>query len=90
MEQSRSQQIAALLLTLLMMWFMIPEHQRRLTVMRVAHGLERAAGRQARREGRLGMGSELDGRLGEADRRYSAAFWLSVARDRFRQAREAP
>ena len=88
MEPGRFQKIMSLLVTAAMVWMMLPEHQRRLTVMRLAHVLERASGRAARREGQAGMGSELGGRMGDALRRYSAAYNLSRARDAFRRVRE--
>ena len=90
MEQpGRMQQIAGLVLTLVMLWMMLPEHQRRLILMRAAHSLQRAAARAAHREGHAGMGNELDGRPGDAHRRYSAAYHLSRARDAFTASLEA-
>ncbi len=85
----RLQQLVALVISLMMAWSMLPEHQRRLILMRAAHALQRAAGRQARREGEAGMGDELAGRAGDAERRYSAAYQLSRARDAFGKVLES-
>ncbi len=85
---SRLQQIAALVLTAVMVWFTLPEHQRRLAAMRLALLAQRAAGRAARSEGHAGMGDELAGRAGDAERRYSAAYQLSRARDAFTRVLE--
>lgn len=82
MEPGKAQRLAALIVTLMMIWFTIPEHQRRQLVMRAAHNAQRAAGRAARREGHRGMGEELAGRAGGAERAYGAAYQLSRARDR--------
>jgi hypothetical protein len=81
-EPGRLQQLAAMALTLMAMWMMLPEHQRRLLVMRATVAVQRVAGRAARREGHAGMGSELAGRTGDAARSYLTAFHLSRARDR--------
>jgi len=88
-EPGRIQQAAALALTLLAMWMMLPEYQRRLIVMRIARGLQRVSGRAARGQGQAGMASELDGRGGDAQRSYRAAFHLSRARDAFGRALES-
>ena len=80
-EPGRLQQIAAMCLTLLAMWMMLPEHQRRLILMRVTRMVQRVAARGARAEGLAGMGSELAGRGGDAARSYTAAYQLSRARD---------
>ena len=85
----RFQRIAALILSLLIMWGMLPEHQRRLIIMRVTVILQRASGAAARAEGHRGMGDELAGRLGEAERRYSAAYTLSRWRDGAHRVYEA-
>jgi hypothetical protein len=81
-QPGRLQQLAAMALTLLAMWMMLPEHQRRLVVMRVTRYLQAVAARAAARQGRAGMGAELGGQLGEALHRYQTAFSLSTARDR--------
>jgi hypothetical protein len=77
----RSQRIAALLLTLVMIWMTLPEHQRRLIMMRAVHRLKVAAARAARSEGHAGMANELAGQHGDAARRYGAAYHLSRWRD---------
>jgi hypothetical protein len=63
-----------------MMWCMLPEHQRRLLMMRFLARLQVLAARAARLEGHAAMGDELAG-LPQARQQYSAAFWLSRARD---------
>ena len=80
-EPGRLQQAAAFVLTLVAIWMMFPEHQRRLILMRAARLAQRVAGRAARQEGRAGMGSELGGRWGDAARSYATAYQLSRARD---------
>jgi hypothetical protein len=84
----RLQRIAGLALTLAMLWLMLPEHQRQLILMRIMRALQLAAHRAARREGQAGMGDELGGRPGDAARRYTAAYSLARARDRFGRALE--
>jgi hypothetical protein len=59
---------------------MLPEHQRRLLAMRFLARAQVLAARAARLEGHAAMGDELAG-LAQARQRYSAAFWLSRARD---------
>lgn len=88
-QPGRVQQVMGIILTLGMIWFMLPEHQRRLILMRITHGAQRAAGRAARREGHAGMGDELAGQAGQAERRYSAAYSFSRARDAFGRALES-
>jgi len=88
-EPGRLQRIAALALTLAMLWMMLPEYQRRLILMKTARALQRVSGRAAHVEGRAGMGSELAGRDGDAQRSYRAAFHLSRARDAFGRALES-
>lgn len=87
-EPGRIQQAAALALTLLAMWMMLPEHQRRLIMMRITRALQRVSGRAAHAEGRAGMASELAGRPGDAARSYGFAFHLSRARDTLGRALE--
>ena len=70
----------AVISTAVMIWLMLPEHQRRLLVMRSLARGQALAGRAARLEGHAAMGDELAG-LSQARQRYSAAFWLSRARD---------
>lgn len=72
--------VAAMIYLGYLIWVMIPGHKRKLWMMRAAETARRAAGRAARAAGRAGMGRELaDGR--ERDDTYTAAFWLSRARD---------
>ena len=78
----RVEQIAAVAVSLVALWYMIPAHQRQLFLMRTAATLRVVAGRLATSEGRAGMRDELEGRPGEAERRYSAALALSRLRDR--------
>ncbi len=80
------EQILAVASTLVMAWFMLPEHQRRLAVMRTAAWLRLTAGRLARAEGQRGMGDELAGR--DPLPRYGAAFVLASCRDRLSVALE--
>jgi hypothetical protein len=75
-------------LTLLAMWMMLPEHQRRLAVMRATRWLQAVADRAAARQGRAGMGAELAGRVGDALHRYQTAYSLSVTRDRLARVYE--
>lgn len=77
----RAQQIAAMALTLLMAWSMLPEHKRRLILMRTVHLCQRAATTAARRAGHAGMGNELAGRPGDAARHYTSAEQCGRARD---------
>ena len=85
----RLRQALAILLTAVTIWMMLPEHQRKLTVMRLTAFGQRLAGRAARREGHAGMGDELAGKRGDAERRYSLAYSLSKARDSFGRALES-
>jgi len=62
-----------------MAWFMLPEHQRRLMLMRAAEWARRQAGKAARAEGHAGMADELAGR--DPAPRYGGAFVLASARD---------
>jgi hypothetical protein len=82
-EPGRFQRLAALIVSLGMVWYMLPDHHRELIRMRVIYLGQRAAGRVARTEGQTGMGEELAGRPGAAERHYTAALHLSKARDAF-------
>ena len=73
------EQFLALLSTGLMAWFMLPEHQRRLVLMRAAERGRLLAARLARAEGHAGMADELAGRDPAA--RYGGAYVLARARD---------
>lgn len=77
----RAQQIAAMALTLLMAWSMLPAHQRRLIQMRAIHLCQRATARAARHAGHAGMSNELAGRPGDAARHYTSAEQCGRARD---------
>lgn len=82
MEQrgpGRLEQLLALASTLTMAWFMLPEHQRRLMLMRAAERARSLTGRLARAEGHAGMGDELAGRDPAA--RYGGAYVLARCRD---------
>src|SRR5580700_7559367 len=68
----------ALLCLLFLLWMMIPEHRRRLMMMRLAETARKAAGQAAYRAGHLAMGHEISGR-GES---YSVPLALSLVRDR--------
>jgi hypothetical protein len=57
--------------------------------MRLTAVLQRLAARAARREGHAGMGEELAGHTGDAERRYSLAYSLSRARDACGRALES-
>jgi hypothetical protein len=88
-EPGRVQRIAALIVSLGMVWYMLPDHHRELIRMRVVHVAQRAAARVARAEGQTGMGEELSGRPGAAERHYTAALHLSKARDAFSRVLES-
>ena len=75
----KTEQFLALLSTGLMVWFMLPEHQRRLVLMRAAERARSLAARLARAEGHAGMGDELAGRDPAA--RYGGAYVLARVRD---------
>lgn len=75
----RLEQLLALASTLIMAWFMLPEHQRRLMLMRATERARSLTGRLARAEGYAGMGDELAGRNPAA--RYGGAYMLARARD---------
>ena len=85
----RLQQVIAIAISLAMAWYMLPEWQRKMVAMRAAAALRAAAGRAAHREGQAGMGDELGGRYGDAERRYSAAYQFSRARDAFGRVLES-
>ena len=87
-EPGRLQQIAAMCLTLLAMWMMLPEHQRQLILRRVTRSLQRVAGHLASREGKAGMDAEMAGQLGDAARRYQTAYSLGTTRDRLARVYE--
>lgn len=76
---SKTEQLLALLSTGLMVWFMLPEHQRRLLLMRAAERARLLAARLARAEGHAGMGDELAGR--DPRGRYGGAYVLARCRD---------
>lgn len=88
-EPGRVQRIAALIVSLGMIWYMLPDHHRELIRMRVVYLAQRAAARVARTEGQTGMGEELAGRPGAAERHYTAALTFSKARDAFGRALES-
>lgn len=67
-----------LLCLLFLLWVMIPEHRRKLMMMRMAETTRKAAGQAACRAGHLAMGREISG-LGES---YSVPLALSVMRDK--------
>ena len=75
----RAEQILALISTLVMGWFMMPEHQRKLIIMRALAWAARVSGRLAATEGHAGMGDELAGRDPAA--RYGGAYFLARCRD---------
>src|SRR5262249_50063445 len=72
--------LTAIASTLLMVWAMLPEHQRQLLAMKTAAASRNLAGNLARRQGHAGMGDELAGR-GQGRQHYGAAYHLSRARD---------
>lgn len=77
------EQAAAVAVSLVAAWYMIPAHHRQLFLMRMARLAQRLAGHAARVEGKAGMRDELGGQPGEAERRYSAAYALGRVRDAF-------
>jgi hypothetical protein len=81
-KPSKAEQIAALIVSALVVWQTLPDHQRRLIQMRVLAAVQRVLAGWARSEGHAGMGDELAGRWGVAARRYAATLKLSVARDK--------
>jgi hypothetical protein len=82
----RLQQAMAAILMTVTLWLMLPEHQRRLIVMRATALGQRLTARAAHAEGHAGMGNELAGRPEDAERHYQAATTLSRARDAFSRA----
>ena len=81
-EAKRREAIARLVLALayiaVMAWYLIPEHQRKLTGMRLAAASRRLCERAALRAGHQSMTLEL----GTGQRRYELPYLLSLARDR--------
>lgn len=75
----KTEQFLALASTALMAWFMLPEHQRRLLLMRAAERGRSLANRMARAEGFRGMCLELSGRDPAAS--YGGAYVLARCRD---------
>jgi hypothetical protein len=63
-------------------WVMMPEHARRLILMRAAHRARIMLGLAARRAGHAAMGSEL----ATGQREYTAPLILSAARDMMTRA----
>ena len=88
-EPGRVQRIAALIVSAGMIWYMLPDHHRELIRMRMVYVAQRAAARVARTEGQTGMGEELAGRPGVAERHYTAAYAFSRTRDAFGRALES-
>ena len=86
---SRLEQIAAAVVSLLIVWQTLPEHQRKLLAMRALDFSHRLLARWAKSEGRAGMTDELAGRPGYAERQYAVTLKLSVARDRVAAALES-
>ena len=82
----KTEQLLALVSTAAMAWCMLPEHQRRLFLMRAAETLRRLAASRALAEGYRGMRAELAG--GDPDPRYGAALVLSRVRDELGKALE--
>lgn len=82
---SKTEQALALMTAFLTLaavaWQMIPEHDRRLAVMRTVQGAQRLAARAAAGLGREGMRNELCGSRGAASQQYGAALHLSMVRD---------
>lgn len=89
MESGRIQRLLAAVMTLVMIWYVIPEWQRQQIRMWVMARSREAFGTAARMEGRRGMGDELAGRHGEAARRYGVAYNLSRLRDAAGRAYES-
>lgn len=84
MEQRRpgwTELLAAVLSTAAMVWCLIPEHERRLMVMRSLYLARRAAARVAAAQGHAGMGDELGGLAGPARQHYSTAAAVGQLRD---------
>ena len=79
---SRWEQVAALIVSAMAVWQMLPEYQRKQITMRALGGVQTVLSRWARSEGHAGMGEELAGHGGQAARQYSVAFRLSLARDK--------
>ena len=80
-QPGRVQRIAALIVSLGMIWYMLPDHHRQLIQMRVVHTAQRVTARLARAEGHTGMSEEIAGRPGGAARHYAAAEGFGRARD---------
>jgi hypothetical protein len=78
------EQLLALASSLIMVWVILPEHQRKAIMMRFASSVRHALARFAVAEGRAGMADELAGR--DPMPRYGAALALSRCRDRLSAA----
>lgn len=71
--------------TAVMVWYVIPSHEREQIRLRLLHRLHRECGKLARRIGYRGMGDELAGRDFQ---RYGLAFRLMTLRDQIGKALE--
>ena len=88
-KPSKWEQLAALIVSALVVWQTLPDHQRKLITMRGLGMAQMVLARWARSEGRAGMGDELAGRGGQAARQYAVTFKLSLARDKITAALES-
>lgn len=72
-------ELLGLMYTLYVMWMLlVPEHRRRLLLMRLTATVKQAAGRAAFRTGHQAMGLELSVSV----ENYDLPYWLSRLRDR--------
>ena len=76
--------LTQLVITLVMVWSVLPPQDRMWLRLRAAWMTRRLLGVLAAREGRAGMGDELAGR--DPSPRYGAALWLGRWRDRVAEA----
>lgn len=76
--------VYALASVLWLLWIMVPEHQRRLLMMRAVHQMRGFLGRAAFHAGHQAMGLEISGRGAN----YVLPLSLSVARDKTAAAYE--
>ena len=88
-QPGRVQQVMAALSAALIVWFSLPEQERRWMVLRTVGSLHRFASRLARAEGYAGMGQELAGKRELARSRYGGALVAARLRDSLARLLEA-
>lgn len=78
-DESRVEKISrliSLLITLYMLWTIIPKHRRKLMLMKIVHSAKNSTLRLANASGRFAMRAELAGEDEAADLGYSTAYSL--------------